>query len=46
MKYFTVEEIVAVIEKLLKHGWGRLVIDVQEHKIPHYDYTESHKPED
>jgi len=46
MKYFTVEDVVEMLNRLLRHGWGRLVIDVQEHKIPHYDYVESHKPED
>jgi len=46
MKYFTVEDIVKVIEELLKHGWGELVIHVQDHKISRYEKTESHKPED
>ena len=44
MKYYSVQEIVKVIEALLKHGHGKLIIDFQDHKIPHYDKSESHKP--
>lgn len=46
MKYFTVEEIVKIIQKLLEHGYGDLIIYVQNHKIPRYEYKESHKPEE
>jgi hypothetical protein len=46
MKYYTLEEIIKVIKKLLEHGWGRIHIDVQDHKIVHYEDWKSHKPEE
>ena len=46
MKYYTLEEIIEAIRKLVEHGWGEIVIHVQDHKIPRYDKKESHKPEE
>ena len=46
MKHYSVTDIVKVIEALLKHGWGRIHIDVQDHKIVHYEDWKSHKPEE
>lgn len=46
MKYYSVTDIVKVIEELIRHGWGEIVIHVQDHKIPRYDKKESHKPEE
>ena len=46
MKYYTLEEIIKVIEELLKQGWGELVVHIREGKIARYDKKESHQPEE
>jgi len=46
MKYYTVEGIKKVLEELIEHGYGRLVIYIERQKIFRYEKIESHKPEE
>ena len=45
MKYYTVEEIVEALKKMIEHGWGDLVIHIVEHRIPRYEDRYSNKKE-
>ena len=46
MKYYTLEEIIEALKKLIESGWGEVHIFIQDHKIPRYTEIKSHKPEE
>jgi len=46
MKYYTLEEIFEAIRKMVEHGFGKIHIDIAEHRIVHYEDWKSHKPEE